>query len=211
MRAHTCRVARGMLTSFTRRANRAVMTAEAVDGRRRGAAPARRRRRAAGQVPWLRGSVAETGWTTLFASVHETKRARDTGTPVALASEQRTSVMLESERTTLPPSKTRVRRDWGRGEEPVSVLGAPRPTPRPIASAATTVMTATMATERLPETTPAAPDVAGIVVMAWGEEEGKGILAEAGPFCAGFDETPRSISCGAAPPPPSLGSLDTIV
>jgi hypothetical protein len=38
----------------------------------------------------------------LLASVHETRRDCDNGAPVALAKEQRMSVMLESVRTVLP-------------------------------------------------------------------------------------------------------------
>jgi hypothetical protein len=53
-------------------------------------------------LPRLRRSVAATETVLLpAASVHETRRTCDSGTPVALAKEQRRSVMLASERKVL--------------------------------------------------------------------------------------------------------------
>jgi hypothetical protein len=89
------------------------------------------------QLPRLRWSEAETLKSTLpAASVHETRRTCDSGTPVALAKEQRRSVMLESVRTTLWASRTMERTENGGGVE--AVVPAPSPTPRPMASAART-------------------------------------------------------------------------
>ncbi len=51
------------------------------------------------QLPWFRLAVGSTGWVLLLTSVNETRRMRDTGTPVALAREQRMSVMYLSVRT----------------------------------------------------------------------------------------------------------------
>jgi hypothetical protein len=88
-------------------------------------------------LPWLRGSEAETLKSTLpAASVHETRRTCDSGTPVALAKEQRRSVMLESVRTALWASRTMERTENGGGGE--EAMPAPSPTPRPMASAART-------------------------------------------------------------------------
>lgn len=71
----------------------------------------------------------------LLASAHETRRACDTDTPVALAREQRMSVMLESVRMALLASKTTLMMDLSGDDEVVS-LSVLSPTPRPMASAA---------------------------------------------------------------------------
>ncbi len=89
----------------------------------------------------FKASVAATEWEVeLHASVHDTRRTCDTGTPVALAKEQRISVMLVSERMVLRASKTTSRTDWS--DEDVDEMDDeeddPRPSPRPIARAETT-------------------------------------------------------------------------
>jgi hypothetical protein len=145
--AHTCRVASGMLWSFTRMEYFARMAGETVEGRSRAPAEeeeeeeaSRRRTEPAAQLPWFSGSVAATSYVVLLASVQETRRTWDADAPVALARAQRTSVTLVSVRTVLPASKTTVRTDARRGPAAVSVspgLEAPSPRPRPRPSAAT--------------------------------------------------------------------------
>jgi hypothetical protein len=92
------------------------------------------------QVPLLKVCVAATAWVMLPAPppVHETRRTRDIGTPVALAKEQRMSVMLEADRVVLPASKITLRTARGGRETGSSAAeeDRPSPTPRPIASAA---------------------------------------------------------------------------
>lgn len=85
----------------------------------------------------LNGSVAATVWAaTLLASVHEVIRARDTGTPLALAKEQRMLVMLESVRIELPPLRTTTREDNFCVGEVASEKVGPSPKPMPSAAAA---------------------------------------------------------------------------
>ncbi len=55
-------------------------------------------------VPPLKGSAAPTGWSAVVASVHETRRICVTGTPVALAKEQRIAVMFASVSVAFPAS-----------------------------------------------------------------------------------------------------------
>jgi hypothetical protein len=97
------------------------------------------------QLPRLKVALAAIGWDVLSAPLHETRRTRDTGTPAALAREQRMSVMLEADRVALRVSKTTLMMDWGGGKEEAVVVAVsslswsptPRPTPRARTSAAT--------------------------------------------------------------------------
>ncbi len=50
------------------------------------------------QLPRLKESVDATAKELLLVSIHETRRMREAGTPVALEREQRMSVMLASAR-----------------------------------------------------------------------------------------------------------------
>jgi hypothetical protein len=197
--AHTCRVARGIVSSFTRMVYRARVAGEAVVTRRRADPAERRRAGAPPQVPRFRGSVGATEWLMLLAFVHDTRRTRDAATPVALAKAQRRSVTLESERMLLWASTTTLRMDWSGGSTAVVVISAFSPSPRPIASATMTAKKMTTARERRLES-----------------HEVAACAASPPPFPplggeAAAEDTSRSTSWGGVSPPPSFGPVETMV
>jgi hypothetical protein len=200
--AHTCRVARGIVSSFTRMVYRARVAGEAVVTRRRADPAERRRAGAPTQVPRFRGSVGATEWLMLLAFVQDTRRTRDAATPVALAKAQRRSVTLESEKMLFWVSTTTLRMDWSGGSAAGVVGSAFSPSPRPIASATTTAMRATTARERRLESTEAAAACAASTPPPFPS-------LGAAAMCP-TEDTSRSTSWGASPSP-AFGPFEAIV